>query len=448
KTTYDWTYRYDGNQPHAPTHLGDRTFSYDANGNQLGWTHDTNGTRRQITWDDENRIREIGDNGHRLTYTYDASGQRLTKRGPQGETGYINQWFTLRNGEVGTKHVYAGTTRIVSKLVKQDKPNSKRKGRIVYEKDQYTYHPDHLGTSAYITHTNGQVYQHLEYFPFGETWVEEHSNKQRTPYLFTAKELDEDSQLYYFGARYYDPRTSVWVSSDPILGNYVAGEVNGGVFRSMNLNLYNYAAFNPINRFDVDGNFDVISNYHNNGGRVAVPMGRAQRENPDLMPPSARIADVGLTYELRESSLLRAAADDSKFLPAIKALKTAKSLLGQAKNAFKLEGLSHAGEYSPETGNLSTDDVPALKKIDSVLEETMAGYGVSYGDQISGDELTDILTDTFYNLDENGQATYDSFYDSSSSIKQGLIKGAALKSPSFDLGGQRERSTQEVEQLR
>ncbi|MDY6930099.1 MAG: colicin E3/pyocin S6 family cytotoxin, partial [Pseudomonadota bacterium] len=243
-----------------------------------GWTHDTNGTRRTITWDDENRIREIKDNGHRLTYTYDAAGHRLTKRGPQGETGYINQWFTLRNGEVGTKHVYAGTTRIVSKLVKQDKPNSKRKGRIVYEKDQYTYHPDHLGTSAYITHTNGQVYQHLEYFPFGETWVEEHSNKQRTPYLFTAKELDEASQLYYFGARYYDPRTSVWQSVDPILGDYLGHDPRtlrgmGGVFVSQNLSLYSYTHQNPVKFVDPDGNEPGVPDFTIAGAATGTAVG-------------------------------------------------------------------------------------------------------------------------------------------------------------------------------
>jgi hypothetical protein len=46
--------------------------------------------------------------------------------------------------------------------------------------------------------------------PFGETWVSEHKNTEKLPYLFTSKELDEDTGLYYFGARYYDPRTSVW----------------------------------------------------------------------------------------------------------------------------------------------------------------------------------------------------------------------------------------------
>lgn len=276
KTSYEWIdsnnnqgYQYAGPQPHAPTHIGERAFSYDANGNQLGWTHDKNGTRRTITWDEENRIQQIKDNGHTFSYTYDASGQRITKRGPQGETGYINQWMTLRNGEVGTKHVFAGTTRVVSKLVKQDKPNSKRnsennpdsngngngKARIVYEKDQYYFHPDHLGTTSYITHTNGQVYQHLEYFPFGETWVEEHSNKQRTPYLFTGKELDEETGLYYFGARYYDPRTSVWQSVDPVLNSYLYR----GFENPRNFGLYTYSYNSPVILYDPDGNMTAAA---------------------------------------------------------------------------------------------------------------------------------------------------------------------------------------------
>ncbi len=52
------------------------------------------------------------------TYKYDDAGERVIKRGPQGETAYINQFFTMRNREVGTKHVFAGGTRLVSKLVK------------------------------------------------------------------------------------------------------------------------------------------------------------------------------------------------------------------------------------------------------------------------------------------------------------------------------------------
>ena len=125
----------------------------------------------------------------------------------------------------------------------------------VFEKDQYYYHPDHLGSSSYVTDLDGEIFQHLEYFPFGETWVEEHSNTQRTPYLFTAKELDEETGLYYFGARYYDPRTSVWQSPDPILAKYMQGQGSGGgVFNPPNLSLYAYVHHRPVVAFDPDGN--------------------------------------------------------------------------------------------------------------------------------------------------------------------------------------------------
>ncbi|QMU60039.1 MAG: hypothetical protein GKR98_09005 [Boseongicola sp.] len=106
-------------------------------------------------------------------------------------------------------------------------------GPEVFEKDQYYYHPDHLGSWSYVTDLDGDVFQHLEYFPFGETWVEEHSNTQRTPWLFTGKELDEETGLYYFGARYYDPRTSVWQSPDPILAGRLLGE---GAWRGVFVN--------------------------------------------------------------------------------------------------------------------------------------------------------------------------------------------------------------------
>ena len=84
-----------------------------------------------------------------------------------------------------------------------------------YEKMQFYYHLDHLGSSSYITNLDGEVVQHIEYVPFGEVFVEERNNIWNTPYLFNAKEFDEETGLYYYGARYYDPRVSLWVSTDP-----------------------------------------------------------------------------------------------------------------------------------------------------------------------------------------------------------------------------------------
>ena len=242
-TSYNWSYAYTGLGPHAATHIGDRTYTYDANGNQLGWTSDLNGTRRRIAWDEENRIQRIWDNGREESYKYDDEGQRAIRRGSQGETITVNPFYAVRNGKIATKQIFAGDTRLVSKLVKED----------AREKDQYYYHPDHLGSSSFITDANGQVYEHVEYFPFGETWVQESSNAQRTPYLYTGKELDAETGLYYYGARYYDPRTSLWQSADPAIAEYLADPSSGEIYKPANLSLYTYGQQNPLKYIDPDG---------------------------------------------------------------------------------------------------------------------------------------------------------------------------------------------------
>ena len=85
-----------------------------------------------------------------------------------------------------------------------------------YEKMQFYYNPDQLGSSSYITNLDGEVVQHIEYVPFGEVFIEERNNAWNTPYLFNAKEYDEETGMYYYGARYYDPRISLWMSVDPL----------------------------------------------------------------------------------------------------------------------------------------------------------------------------------------------------------------------------------------
>ena len=82
--------------------------------------------------------------------------------------------------------------------------------------------------------------------------MQEHSNTQRTPYLYTGKELDEETGLYYYGARYYDPRASVWASADPILGD-VLGNDKGAEKLPSTLALFTYGILNPVRYMDPDG---------------------------------------------------------------------------------------------------------------------------------------------------------------------------------------------------
>ena len=116
-----------------------------------------------------------------------------------------------------------------------------------YEKMQFYYHPDHLGSTSYITNLDGEVSQHIEYVPFGEVFIEERNNTWNTPYLFNAKEFDEEIGMYYYGARYYEPRLSLWMSVDRFAEKYPA--TSG----------YNYAINNPVRYININGDSIRVS---------------------------------------------------------------------------------------------------------------------------------------------------------------------------------------------
>ena len=333
KTVQDINYREEESQEEEKRQEH-KNYHYDLNGNltyvnvelekkDLRKTSQTQ--ERKLRWDEENRLMAIDDNGYVSNYVYDASGERVIKTSGESEQVYINSLFSGGNTETQgftayinpylvvspngkyTKHYYAGSQRIVSKLgdiesfgadprrieyagssVPGVTINWKAKyqrsiedlkgnyayfevpyngkdnddyvngegfccsqntalragigiGNVNYEKMQYYYHPDHLGSSSYITNLDGEIVQHVEYVPFGEVFIEERNNSWNTPYLFNGKELDEETGLYYYGARYYNPRESVWLSVDPLAEKYP------------NVSPYAYTFQNPIKYIDPRG---------------------------------------------------------------------------------------------------------------------------------------------------------------------------------------------------
>lgn len=70
----------------------------------------------------------------------------------------------------------AAQTRALARAAKNNFQESD-----TYEKMQFYYHPDHLGSSSYITNLDGEVVQHIEYVPFGEVFVEERNNISNNP---------------------------------------------------------------------------------------------------------------------------------------------------------------------------------------------------------------------------------------------------------------------------
>ena len=253
-------------------------------------------------WDEENRLLAVNNNGSVSCYFYDAAGERTVKLTSESEmvhvngkkvggnaniskfTAYVSPYFVVSNGGAYTKHIYAASQRIASKLGNEDgfgadprrvemaggkKYSDIQKNNIEarykelgftysapekekVEKDSsmdseepenlvFYYHPEHLGSTSYVTDADGNIAQHVEYIPYGEVFVEERNSQFSTNFLFNAKELDNETGLYYYGARYLDPTGAMWLSVDPLFEKYAG------------MSPYNYCAGNPVVMVDPDG---------------------------------------------------------------------------------------------------------------------------------------------------------------------------------------------------
>ncbi|MBE6330524.1 MAG: hypothetical protein E7072_10525, partial [Bacteroidales bacterium] len=127
-----------------------------------------------------------------------------------------------------------------------------------YEHLIFFYHPDHLGSTALVTDNDGNVVQSVAYIPYGEVFIEERNGTWNTPYLFNGKELDEETGLYYYGARYLNPTNGMWLSVDPLFEKYVG------------MSPYNYCAGNPVKLVDPDGRRSLPIDEEYNGFNARV----------------------------------------------------------------------------------------------------------------------------------------------------------------------------------
>ncbi len=107
--------------------------------------------------------------------------------------------------------------------------------------DKFFYHSDHLVSLPYITDAKANITQFNAYLPYGELLVDEHCSSEDMPYKFNGKELDQETGLYYYGARYMNPVTSLWYGVDALTEKYP------------NSGSYVYCTSNPVTLIDPNG---------------------------------------------------------------------------------------------------------------------------------------------------------------------------------------------------
>jgi len=104
----------------------------------------------------------------------------------------------------------------------------------------YYYHADGLGSITGLSDAPGTMVQTYGYDAFGNVTVSGSGNVSQ-PFMFTGREYDSETGMYFYRARYYDPVVGRFVTKDPI------------GFGGKDINLYAYVWSCPVNWADPTG---------------------------------------------------------------------------------------------------------------------------------------------------------------------------------------------------
>jgi RHS repeat-associated protein len=207
--------------------------------------------------------------GERTYYVYDLTGQRVRKV-TERVNGTIKQERVYLGGFEIYREYNGSNTRVTLERETLHLTDDKRRVALVETKTidsnvsssslpsttaRYQF-DNHLESACLEVDVNAVLISYEEYYPFGSTSyqggrsVSEVSLKR---YRYTGKERDEETGLYYHGARYYASWLGRWTSCDP-------GGLVGGT------NIYAYCRNNPVKRMDPQGMDDKDTT--SSGGRV------------------------------------------------------------------------------------------------------------------------------------------------------------------------------------
>jgi RHS repeat-associated protein len=246
-----------------------RNYSYGAESNRLlghslagtvgtvSFTHDTHGNMTSmphlsgLTWNHQDHLSSVDlGGGGTAYYTYDAVGQRLRKV-LQRQGGLVEERIYLGGYEVhrrrlngtltferSTVHVTDDKRRVA--LIETTTLDSSPPSSSVRIRYQIA---NHLGSTGLELNEVAALISYEEYHPYGTTslWLHEGAAEvSERRYRYTGKEKDDETSLYYYGARYYACWLGRWISADP------AGLTDG-------VNRYCYVSGDPVAKVDPSG---------------------------------------------------------------------------------------------------------------------------------------------------------------------------------------------------
>ncbi len=252
--TRDYTYDGSNNQLMSTQLSGEiavQSYAYNAHGSMIQMPH-----LAGLSWDHSEQLSRVDlQDGRSAHYMYSA-GERVrkvivqspTKRTERLYFGGFEIYRELTNDEITLERESLHVTDDSSRIALVETQTIDNSATLVAPSPIIRYQlGNHLGSASLELDEGGSIISYEEYHPYGTTSYHAGTSRTDVPakrYRYTGKERDEETGFSYHGARYYVASLARWSAADPI-------KINGGI------NVYEYAASNPIILSDPSGNAPV-----------------------------------------------------------------------------------------------------------------------------------------------------------------------------------------------
>lgn len=237
-------------------------YSYDSNGNLTAAADSVKNTEIQYQYDPQGQMtgylaKVNGTETCNQENSYNGDGQRILRSENGTETGYYYQNGTLLMTETGEGSLdsfyYLGVAGNPLLVMQMDAGNA---GYYMFQKDAQ-------GSTRAVIDSSGTCAEWYDYTDFGETTIHEEQEGFLNRICYTGGVYDENTELYYLNARYYNPETGRFLPRDSYRGEAEKPET---------LHLYLYCANDPVNYVDPSGHkFQLIGA----GVGISIALGMA-----------------------------------------------------------------------------------------------------------------------------------------------------------------------------
>lgn len=322
------------------------SYTYDEHGNMIIMPHLDHSVPNNpnIYWDFKNQLQKVNlGGGGTAYYVYDISGQR-TRKVHEHNGNVMEERLYLGNLEVYRKYMGARLPLVLNRETLHIMDDKQRIALV----ESRTYGNDgspeqliryqlgnYLGSSLLELDHQAQIISYEEYYSYGCTSYQAVRSQTELPlkrYRYIGKERDEESGLYYFGARYYIAWLGRWMNPDPSdIGD--------------DLNLYKYVLDNPL-RFIDSGGTNSVEAYN------SIEEKRSLQAFVDY---SRRNINTTMTYDITyQYPAMRAAPKDMKIIPEYEAQEIMVKKIKEEKE-FRENLLTPFGAIFVGLGSLLTN---------------------------------------------------------------------------------------------